>query len=80
MVWKKKHFLPSSWHRFLGFASPHDADQTVLFSQKRWGTLPFSAAAIAADPALTTLKLSEQGVTGFGKSFVSAAQHAWSVC
>lgn len=40
-------------------ASPHFADQTVLFSQKRWVTLPFSAAAIAADPALTTLKLSE---------------------
>ncbi|GMA14275.1 aculeacin A acylase [Deinococcus metallilatus] len=40
-------------------ASPHYADQTVLFSQKTWVTLPFTPAAIQADPALRTLELSE---------------------
>ncbi|WBS02475.1 penicillin acylase family protein [Pseudoduganella sp. SL102] len=33
-------------------ASPHHADQTQRFSRGEWITLPFTAAEIAADPAL----------------------------
>ena len=40
-------------------ASPHHADQTARFSRKAWIALPFTDAAIAADPALTTLRLAE---------------------
>lgn len=40
-------------------ASPHYADQTERFSRKAWIELPYTAAAIAADPALTTLRVTE---------------------
>ena len=33
-------------------ASPHHADQTLRFSRREWIALPFTAAEIAADPAL----------------------------
>jgi acyl-homoserine-lactone acylase len=33
-------------------ASPHFSDQTILYSRKRWVTERFTAAQIAADPAL----------------------------
>ncbi|KHK90834.1 UNVERIFIED_CONTAM: hypothetical protein LK11_74885, partial [Mumia flava] len=40
-------------------ASPHAFDQMREFSAKRWNRLPFSEAAIAADPALKVTKLSQ---------------------
>ena len=40
-------------------ASAHYADQTALFSQKRWVTLPFTPAQIQADPVRTALQLKE---------------------
>ena len=40
-------------------ASPHAFDQMREFSAKRWNRLPFSEAAIAADPALQVTKLSQ---------------------
>ncbi len=40
-------------------ASPHYADQTRLFSAKKWIRLPFHAADINADKALTSLKIEE---------------------
>ncbi|MDO8379085.1 acylase [Phenylobacterium sp.] len=40
-------------------ASPHYADQTLLHAQKRWVRLPFSAAEIAADKALTVTTITE---------------------
>ncbi|MGA3704568.1 acylase [Ralstonia pseudosolanacearum] len=40
-------------------ASPHAFDQMRAFSAKRWIRLPFSEAAIAADPALKVTKLSQ---------------------
>ena len=40
-------------------ASPHYADQTRLYSAKRWIRLPFHAADINADKALTTLKIED---------------------
>ncbi len=40
-------------------ASPHAFDQMRAFSAKRWIRLPFTQAAIAADPALKVTKLSQ---------------------
>ena len=40
-------------------ASPHFADQTQRFSAKQWITLPFTEAAITADPAYRTTTISE---------------------
>jgi len=40
-------------------ASPNFADQTARFSAKQWITLPFTDAAIAADPNLRTSTISE---------------------
>lgn len=40
-------------------ASPHAWDQMERFSAKQWITLPFSEQAIAADPKLTVVKLSQ---------------------
>ncbi|MEJ6000100.1 penicillin acylase family protein [Paucibacter soli] len=40
-------------------ASPHYGDQTERFSAKQWISWPFSEAAIAADPKLTSKTLSE---------------------
>jgi len=40
-------------------ASPHFADQTVRFAAKQWITLPFTEAAITADPAYRTSTISE---------------------
>ncbi len=40
-------------------SSPHYADQTERFSAKQWISFPFTEAAIAADPALTTMRLIE---------------------
>ena len=37
--------------------SPHDADQTKLYSRGEWLKLPFTEQEIAADPSLTTLEL-----------------------
>ncbi|MEM7084424.1 MAG: penicillin acylase family protein [Pseudomonadota bacterium] len=39
--------------------SPHYADQTVLYSNKQWVTLPFKEADILADPNYTTITISE---------------------
>lgn len=38
-------------------ASPHYADQTVLFSEQQWRPLVFTEADIAADPALKVLEV-----------------------
>lgn len=38
--------------------SPHRADQTRLYADKRWVELPFTDAEIQADPNLETLELS----------------------
>lgn len=38
-------------------ASPHYADQTGLYSSKRWHTLPFTDAQIAADPAYKRISI-----------------------
>lgn len=40
-------------------ASPHFADQTRLYSAKRWHRLPFSPAAIAADQISATVRIAE---------------------
>ncbi len=40
-------------------SSPHYADQTALYATGRFAPLPFSAAQIAADPNLRTVKISE---------------------
>jgi acyl-homoserine-lactone acylase len=40
-------------------ASPHHLDQTRRFAQRQWVTLPFTAAEIAADPALRRQELKE---------------------
>ncbi|CAJ0774739.1 Acyl-homoserine lactone acylase PvdQ [Ralstonia condita] len=40
-------------------ASPHAFDQMRMFSSKHWNRLPFSEAAIAADPALKVTRLSQ---------------------
>ena len=40
-------------------ASPHAWDQMAQFSAKQWIPLPFSEQAIAADPKLTVVKLSQ---------------------
>ncbi len=40
-------------------ASPHYADQLPLYSQKQWPRLPFSDAAIKADPAYRLIRLAE---------------------
>jgi acyl-homoserine-lactone acylase len=40
-------------------ASPHFADQTARFAAKQWITLPFTEAAITADPAYRTSTISE---------------------
>ena len=37
--------------------SPHNADQTKLYSRGEWLKLPFTDQEIAADPSLTTLEL-----------------------
>lgn len=37
--------------------SPHYGDQTRLYAAKTWWPLPFTEAEIAADPALTVLRL-----------------------
>jgi acyl-homoserine-lactone acylase len=42
-------------------ASPHYADQTVLFSKQQWRPLVFSEADIAADPQLRTLEVAGGG-------------------
>jgi acyl-homoserine-lactone acylase len=39
--------------------SPHFGDQTELYSSKRWVDLDYREADILADPALTTLRISE---------------------
>jgi acyl-homoserine-lactone acylase len=39
--------------------SPHSTDQTKLYAEGGWLTLPFTDAEIAADPALETLLLRE---------------------
>ncbi|WP_338767481.1 penicillin acylase family protein [Massilia sp. METH4] len=40
-------------------ASPHHADQTARFSRREWIALPFTAAEIAADPALRSYVISK---------------------
>jgi acyl-homoserine-lactone acylase len=40
-------------------ASPNFADQTARFSAKQWITLPFTEAAITADPAYRTTTIRE---------------------
>jgi acyl-homoserine-lactone acylase len=40
-------------------SSPHYADQTALYATGKFAPLPFSAAQIAADPNLKTLRVSE---------------------
>jgi acyl-homoserine-lactone acylase len=40
-------------------ASPHFSDMTTRFSAKQWITLPFTEAAITADPAYRTSTISE---------------------
>ena len=40
-------------------ASPHAFDQMRAYSGKHWNRLPFSEAAIAADPALKVMRLSQ---------------------
>ena len=42
-------------------ASPHYADQTVLFSEQKWRPIVFTEADIAADPALTTVEVASGG-------------------
>lgn len=39
--------------------SPHYADQTRRFSDKDWRTIPFTEEAIAADPALRVVEISQ---------------------
>ncbi|MEO7731348.1 MAG: penicillin acylase family protein, partial [Kofleriaceae bacterium] len=40
-------------------ASPHYADQTERFSRKDWIAMPYTQAAIAADPALSVARIAE---------------------